>query len=332
MIRRRVLQSDRVEILEKTQVINLLVDAAQVIGVKLRCGRDNTNKSDSDFLADLVVDASGRNSLTPKWLESMGYQSPQVTVIQSFLGYASRLYQRPEGFSSDWKGLIVASQPPHHTRGGLLYPIEGDRWLVTLGGIGKDYPPTDEAGFLKFAHSLRSTIIYEAIQTAQPLSQIYSYRRTENRLYHYDKLSKLPSGLILMGDAVCAFNPIYGQGMTTAALGTLTLDKCLHQELHHNSSLKNLTQHFQKQLAKVNYTPWLMATGEDFRWSTTVGGQPDRMTRFMHRYMNQVQQLSVESMNVRFSFSQVAHMIKPPTALFHPAILAQVIQHSLVGV
>ncbi len=104
----------------------------------------------------------------PKWLVALGYQPPQKTVINSFLGYASRWYQRPEGFKADWQGCLVASKPPDNRRGGVLYPVEGNRWVVTLGGIGRDYPPNDEAGFLGFARSLRNPMIYEALKMPNP--------------------------------------------------------------------------------------------------------------------------------------------------------------------
>ncbi len=224
------------------------------------------------------------------------------------------------------------SKPPDNGRGGVLYPVEGNRWVVTLGGVGRDYPPTDEAGFLDFARSLRSPILYEAIEDAQPLSPIYSYRRTENRLLHYENLSRLPEGFVAVGDAVCAFNPVYGQGMTIAAKGALTLDECLRQQLGGSkSSLTGLTQRFQKRLAQLNATPWLMATGEDFRFATTEGGQRDWMSRLMQRYMDMVILVSLDHPQVYRTFAEVVHMVKPPTTLFGPGILAQVLGQAING-
>lgn len=337
LLRRRLAACDRLQFLEACQVTELLTDGNNsiVTGVRLRCRDEAPIATEPKFwelAADLVVDATGRNSSVPKWLVALGYQPPQKTVINSFLGYASRWYQCPEGFKADWQGLTVMSKPPDNGRGGVLYPVEGNRWAITLAGVGKDYPPNDEAGFLDFARSLRSPIIYEAIKDAQPLSSIYSYRRTENCLCHYEKLSRLPEGLIVVGDAVCAFNPVYGQGMTVAALGALTLDECLHQQFRHNKgSLTGLTKRFQKRLAQVNATPWLMATGEDFRWPTTVGGQPEGMTRLMHRYIDQVLLLSVDNPKVYRTFGEVVHMVKPPGALFQPDILAQVLKQAIGG-
>lgn len=338
LLRQRLATCDRLQFLEASQVQELLTDGSNsiVTGVRLRCQDEVAEATQPKFrelAADLVVDASGRNPSTPKWLVALGYQPPQTTVINSFLGYASRWYQRPEGFQADWQGLTVMSKPPDNGRGGVLYPVEGNRWVITLAGIDRDYPPNDEAGFLDFARSLRSPIIYEAIKDAQPLSPVYSYRRTENRLCHYKKLSRLPEGLIVVGDAACAFNPVYGQGMTVAALGALTLDKCLQQQFRRaKGDLTGLTRRFQKRLAQVNATPWLMATGEDFRWSSTEGRQPDGMTRLMHRYIDQVLLLSVEHPEVYQTFGEVAHMVKSPGALFRPAIVTQVLKQAVEGI
>ena len=117
--------------------------------------------------ADLVVDATGRASRAPQWLEELGYPAPEETIINAHLGYASRLYRIPEGFSADWKCVFVQAAPPERKRGGILFTVEGDRWLVTLIGGGRDYPPTDDAAFLEFARSLPAPIIYDAIRTSR---------------------------------------------------------------------------------------------------------------------------------------------------------------------
>jgi len=134
----------------------------------------------------------------------------------------------------------------------------------------------------------------------------------------------------VLGDAVYAFNPVYGQGMTVAALGALTLDKCLHQQFRRdNGNLTGLQKRFQKRLAQANSTPWLMATGEDFRWSTTEGGQVEGMSQLMHQYIDRVMLLALDHPKLHQTFGEVAHMVRPPTALFQPGILAQVLRHAV---
>ncbi|WP_445637877.1 FAD-dependent monooxygenase [Nostoc sp. DSM 114161] len=328
-IRQRLAAQDNLVFMQEGQVVSLLSssDRTGVTGVRVRF----RNQPETDLTADLVVDASGRNSPAPQWLETMGYTPPQETVINSFLGYASCWYEPPKNLQYDWQCLYVTVQPPNHNRGGVIYKVEGNRWILTLIGVGKDYPPTDKDGFLEFARSLRSPAIYEAIKEAQPLSSIYGYRRTENRLRHYEKLKRLPEGFVLVGDAVCAFNPVYGQGMTVAALDALTLDRCLNQQLsnHPDGNLIGLSRHFQKQLSKIIAVPWLMTTGEDLRWHTTEGGQTDFISRLMQLYLDRVLLLQTENAEIHKTFLEVIHMLKPPTAFFHPSISTKVLKQAI---
>jgi len=321
LIRKRLLASPHLTLLTSCQVEGLLSspESDRVTGVKLH-GRKAANSIES-LDAALVVDASGRNSTLPDWLEPIGYDAPPETVINAFLGYGSRWYQRPKDLEVDWQGITISAVKGITGRGGVLYPIEGDRWIVTLGGVGRDYPPTDEAGFLEFARSLRVPILYDLLKDAQPLSPIYSYRRTENCWRHYERLQRFPDGIVAIGDAVCAFNPVYGQGMTTAALGAMTLDRCLKQ----SQSPKGLPLRFHQQLARILNTPWLMATGEDSRWSTTEGAKPRRSDRWVQQYLDRVTVLMQDSPALLKTFAAVVHLVKPPTVLFAPNIVLQVL-------
>ncbi len=175
---------------------------------------------------------------------------------------------------------------------------------------------------MEFACSLQVPIIYDAICIAEPVSPIKTHRATQNRLRRYERAKAMPENFLLLGDAVCAFNPVYGQGMTTAALGVKLLDKCLREQ---NGNLKGLSRRFQKRLAKINEAPWLLATGEDYRYPETVGGSPGLMTRFMHRYMDHVVQLATQSVVVRKVLLQAFNMLVPPTALFQPRVLFRVL-------
>jgi 2-polyprenyl-6-methoxyphenol hydroxylase-like FAD-dependent oxidoreductase len=330
VIRQRLSNCRNLEFLEAHQVIGLVSTENNqcITGVKVKSQQNRELK----LSAQLVVDASGRNSQTPKWLESLGYQKPQETVINSFAGYATRWYQKPPKFDAPWKGLAIMHKPQDCKRIGALYPAENRTWILTMAGIGKDYPPTDEDGFLEFARSLRSSEIYEAIKDAQPISPIYSYRRTENRLRHYDKLAKLPENFVVMGDAVCSFNPVYGQGITVAALSSLTLIDCLEKPKFNrtNQSLFGLSQYFQKQIAEINKTPWLMATSDDLRWSTTIGAKPNFKMRFMHGYIEKVTNSACHSKHIYKTLVEVSHMLKPPSALFTPSVLFKVLSYESI--
>ncbi|MSP12071.1 MAG: 2-polyprenyl-6-methoxyphenol hydroxylase-like oxidoreductase [Chloroflexi bacterium] len=326
LIRRRLEQNSRIVFRDGCEVINLLANdtSSKIVGVELRFrqGASEAARERDRLGADLVVDASGRDSHAPEWLASLGYGRPRETVINSFLGYATRWYKRPEGFEHDWKGVNVGPHVPDKPRGAALFEVEGGRWVVTLAGIARHYPPIDAPGFLEFARSLTEPVIYEAINAAEPISPIYGYRRTENRWRHYEEMARWPENFLLMGDAMCAFNPVYGQGMSVSAMEALVLEKCLRElQRAQGRNFTGLGRRFQKRLKEVIDTPWLLATGEDFRWPETEGGKPGRVTRLMHQYIDQVIKLSTADRHTALVFVNVLQLTVGPAALFQPAIL-----------
>ena len=329
-VRRRLWPNTHVRILEETETLQLLPGTgADVCGILHRTRRPGS--VEATLHADLVVDATGRGSRAPRWLEELGCEVPEETIVNGFLGYASRLYRVPAGFDSNWKGAYVQLAPPDRTRGGIMLPVEGGRWLVTLLGGGRDYPPSDDEGFLEFARSLASPVIYDAIKGAEALTPIRSHRATENRRRHYERLNRQPDNFLVTGDAACAFNPVYGQGMTTAALGALALDQSLGEQRrqHTGGELCGLARRFQKRLAKANAAPWLLATGEDFRYRGVVGGTPNASTRLMHRYMDAVMRLATRDEVVRRVLLENVHMLKTPPSLFHPRVSLRVLGQAL---
>lgn len=323
LVRARVLANPFITVREGYDVLGFTNYGGMVTGVQLR----QRGTQETSFLsADLVVDASGRASKTPEWLEAIGFPKPEETVIDAFVGYATRWYEIPANADPDTQAMWVQSVPPVLPRGGIILPIEGNRWQVTLFGVGKDYPPTDDAGFLEFARSLASKRLYNAIKDAVPLTPVHGYRNTVNRLRHYDKLARFPERLIVIGDAYAHFNPTYAQGMTVAALSADALMQVLDQQ---HGSTAGLGRAFQKRAAKVLAPAWMMTTTEDLRWETTVGGTHNLMTRVMHWYTGTILSLVTEDDEVYKAFLPVQHMLKPGTALFAPRIAAKVIAYTL---
>jgi 2-polyprenyl-6-methoxyphenol hydroxylase-like FAD-dependent oxidoreductase len=268
----RVASHPRVHVIQEHEAVGLWADrpAGRVVGVHLR-DRHAPDAGETSLDADLVVDASGRASRAPQWLAELGYTPPRETTVNSFPAYATRIYRRPAGLTHSWKVMMIKSSLPTARRGGLIVPIEGDRWHVTLLGMGEDYPPVDEEGFLDFARSLPTSALYEALQEAEPLTQPYGYRGAVNRMRHYDRLPRYLEGFLVTGDAVFAPNPKYAQGMTAAALGSLALERSLRAQRRHAPAgdVAGLVRAFQQQLARVVAGPWKKATAEDRRWSGT---------------------------------------------------------------
>jgi len=251
IIRRRLSDFPKVQFIEQHRVTGLLYNDSQtqINGVRLRSISGST---EDELLATLVVDASGRRSQAPHWLESLGFTPPLETVINPFLSYATRRYREPKDCQADWKVMLISHSPPRGTRLGYLAKIEGGEWIATLGGYGHDIPPLDDEGFLEFARSLPSSKFYEAIKDAEPTSRIYAHRATANRLRHYEEVI-LPQGFVVLGDAVCALCPVYGQGMTVSALSAIVLRDWLHEQRGQFLNNSPMSSNFQKSLAKSNF-------------------------------------------------------------------------------
>ena len=159
---------------------------------------------------------------------------------------------------------------------GAMFPIEGDRWIVTLQGAGGDTPPTDDAGFVGFARSLRSPILHDAIRFAEPLTPAVAFANTANRRRHFERLRRWPEGFVVVGDGVCAFNPIYGQGMAVAAQTAVVLGANLATHLRRQETFAGFARRMQRRVAGCGDAAWMIATGDDLRLPTTTGAKAER--------------------------------------------------------
>ena len=302
----------------------LLSDAPrrQVQGVRVR-HRDGSAREE-DIAADFVVETAGRGSHVLKWLDAMGYAKPPEASVVIDLGYSTRVYQRPPQSGRDWQMLIVYARAPEGTRCGVVSPIEGDRWIVTLSGCLKDYPPDDDAGFLEFARSLERPDLYDAIRDATPLSPITTIRFPAQRRRHYERMRRFPDGLAVLGDAMCSLNPLYGQGMSVAALEAAALSDCLRER----RDLAGLPRRFFRRAAGIIDGPWLLATGADFLYPGAAGKRPPG-TGVLGWYNVNVLELSGYDPRVQTTFLEVMHLTRSPFALFSPAVLLPVLRRAL---
>jgi 2-polyprenyl-6-methoxyphenol hydroxylase-like FAD-dependent oxidoreductase len=270
--------------------------------------------------ADLVIDASGRGSRTPAWLEALGYAKPEVELVPVDMWYSTRLYERkPEHLNGD---LIANIAPtPENPRGSGMLAQEGNRWIVTVAGYFGDKPPTDPEGYLEFASMLPVPDVYETIRSAKPLSDPVAYHFPANQRRHYERLARFPAGLLVMGDAVCSFTPIYGQGMTVAALEALALREHLR---HGNRPARSFFQH----ISRIGAVAWMIAAGGDEKLAGTTK-HTSALVRFMDGYMSRLIMAAHSDPVVAMAFMGFGGFLAPPSSLLKPSIALRVLRDGL---
>jgi 2-polyprenyl-6-methoxyphenol hydroxylase-like FAD-dependent oxidoreductase len=321
-VRSLLRKQTKVQLREGTQVLGLRAErgsALRVSGVRIR----SEAFGEHELSADLVMDASGRNTRADEWLRELGLPLPETQRVDAHAGYASRFYKAPPPERRPkewwWQGLWVEWQ--HGLpRGAVIFPIEGDRWLVTCAGIGGDHPPTDEAGFLAFLETLSSPAVAQAVALAEPLSPISGNRSLANVYRRYDQWSHELHGFVASGDSVCAFNPIYGQGMSSAAACSSLLGQVLRER---GARAGFERQHFRRQ-GEFLTSVWNLATGADFQWPTTEGPRP-RVPPGVGEYFNLALTCAHNDARLRRHLAPVFNLTSPISRFFHPPFMAKVL-------
>ncbi|MGH7735673.1 MAG: NAD(P)/FAD-dependent oxidoreductase, partial [Gemmatimonadales bacterium] len=246
---RRLAQERGVEFHPRQRVRRLETseDGAAIAAVHFEGDDGKTER----LAADVIIDATGRAHPTLDLLKALDRPAPPETVIGVDFAYASAVFEIPPGLSSDWKIVMTMPKAGEGTGGGLLAPIEHGRWIVSLGGRQEDAPPDDEAGYLEFARGLRTQTIYNAIKNAKREGEIARFGFRESAWRHFEQLAPLPRGLLPFADSICRFNPVYGQGMSVAALEAALLPRLLAEAAGKPDPLADLSHRFLTEAQAV---------------------------------------------------------------------------------
>ncbi|MER5336979.1 FAD-dependent oxidoreductase [Micromonospora sp. NPDC002717] len=321
-VRNRVAALPNVTFIQECDVLGLVAtdDREQIVGVRVQ---RRTGNADVEVLdADLVVDATGRGSRTPAWLESLGYQRPEEERVKVGLAYTTRHYRtRPEMFDGVQSINPVAS--PGHPRGAFFGQVGRDVCILSLTGLLGDYPPTDPGAFLEFVRSLPVPDVYHAVRDAEALDDPVSFRFPASVRRRYERLLRLPDRYLVIGDAFCSFNPVYGQGMSVAAIEAMTLRQ------HLREGRAPTPQRFFADLSRVIDTPWDIAAGGDLDFPG-VEGKRTLKVRIGNAYMARLQYAATQDPEVTKGFMRVAGLIDPPQALMRPAMMRRVLRHAVL--
>ena len=265
-VRSAVIDRGNVAVLERTEPVDLCGDVTRVTGLTIR---DANSGAVTALEADLVVDATGRGSPLKRMLAALGLPPVTVDTVDPGLVYATRIFRAPPGATQGFPvvSLHADHRQPRPGRNGVVLPIEDDRWIITLSGTRGAEPPGDDAGFAKFAADLRHPLVAELIAAAEPLTEVRVSRSTANRRNYYERTDRWPDGLIAIGDSLAALNPLYGHGMSTAALGCGALGRELDRELGREPGGEGPEPGFarraQRAVAAAVEDPWFLAISQD---------------------------------------------------------------------
>ncbi len=319
-LRSRVAALPNVGYRERTELLGLLssADHSRVTGVRLRDRAGSCGEYRLD--ADLVVDATGRGSRLPVWLEEMGYQRPAEDKMKIGLAYTTRLYKkRPEMFDGAQSINPVAS--PAYPRGAFFGQVSRDEAILSLTGILGDRPPTDPDGFLEFVRSLPVPDIYDAVKDAEPLTDPVTFQFPASVRRRYERLGRFPGHLLVVGDAFCSFNPVYGQGMTVASIQAMAL----RDHLRRYGAPRALE--FLREVGKIINNPWEISTSGDLDFPGVAGPRPVKV-KMGNAYMARLQYAATKDPAITDAFMRVAGLMDPPTALMRPRLLARTLRLS----
>ncbi|CAL9326766.1 FAD-dependent oxidoreductase [Streptomyces sp. SudanB91_2054] len=316
IVRDQVLSTaTRINVMQRTTVLGLTGNATAVTGVSIQ----RSDGEQDTLIADLVLDASGKASRTPRWLEELGAPQPTTREVDSGLVYASRIYQAPAGLPDSWPIINVQPDPRADGPGqnGVILPIEGGRWLVTLSGTRGGQPTNDPADFQRFALGLRHPLVGELIDKAKPLGPVQVSRMTANRRRYYEKTA-MPDNLVVLGDAVAAYNPQYGHGMSVAAQGAVTVSETIQRR---GWGAPGLTAKIQKGIAQHVNTAWAFATGTDVFYEGATDTGPTLGERVAARFVDRLNLTATGSGRVARALTDVTTLQAGPQALAHPRTL-----------
>jgi 2-polyprenyl-6-methoxyphenol hydroxylase-like FAD-dependent oxidoreductase len=312
-LRARVAGLANVKIVDGCAAVGLAIGGGCVSGVRIQgpAGVADT------VPAELVVDATGRAGRTRAWLAESGFEAPAEERIECDLRYVSRFLRMPQDALPADRLVIVGPVPGHPRMMGFGIQ-EGDRWLLTLGGMAGDHPVPEEEAFLSFAATVAPPEVFAAIRDAEPLTGLITHRTPASVRHHYERIRRFPAGLLVFGDAICSFNPVYGQGMTVAALEAEALHRCLL------GGPRDLPWRFFRAAAKVIDPAWQLAAGGDLALPE-IPGHRSMVTRMLNRYIARLHRAAEHDSQVATAFVRVAALLDPPSAIATPRIMARVL-------
>jgi 2-polyprenyl-6-methoxyphenol hydroxylase-like FAD-dependent oxidoreductase len=317
LVRQRLRAIDNVLLRDGHEVVALTSrdDGSTVTGARI-CDLDGDQEE--QLCADLVVDATGRAGRTPALLEVLGYGRPPEQQVRVRLTYASQTLRIPPGVLHE--KIVLISPIPGRPTGMALLGYENDVWMLTAFGMAGCVPPAAFADMIPFLSNFAPDHVVEALRQAEPIGEVVHFRYPESRWRRYDRLRRFPDGLVVLGDAICSFNPTYGQGMTVAMLQAQALGRCLQQDRN------DLARRYFRAAAKPIGVAWQFAVGGDLNLPEVEGHRSVAM-RITNKYVGRLQQVAENDIEIAELFTRVVGFLDPPAKLFGPKPLMRAARH-----
>jgi 2-polyprenyl-6-methoxyphenol hydroxylase-like FAD-dependent oxidoreductase len=315
--RRQTERLSNLTVRSECQVLEITAtpDGTMVTGVRY----ESADGRQAILAADLVVDASGRGAPTLALLRSSGQPVPDEIVIGIDLHYTTTTFVIPQDASTNWRGIATHPHAPERSRGGYMLPIEGNRWVLTLTGRLGERPPAEPDGFMDYAQRLETQTIYNAIKHAERQGGFERYAYPASAWRRFDRMSSFPGGLVPIGDSICRFNPVYGQGMSVAAQEARLLNQLLKARATKADPLARLALAFFSESVPLVEAPWNMSAVPDLVYPETRGERP---TDFESRlkYNDALIRTAMHDAAVHRLLAEVQQLLKPPSVLQDPAV------------
>jgi 2-polyprenyl-6-methoxyphenol hydroxylase-like FAD-dependent oxidoreductase len=325
-VRRRLGELTGVAVLDRCEVVGFAgtPGGGRVTGVRLV--RQGDGPAEQCMDADLVVDATGRGARSTVWLSAMGYQPPVEDQLVVQLKYVTQHLRFAPGALGRVRLVIIGAEPGRPS-GLVLVANEHDRWALGLFGYGAHHPPSDLEGRRAFVQRLADAHVstahlFAAIRDAEPCSDAVSYRFPANVRRRYERVSRFPAGLVVIGDALCSFNPLYGQGMSVAAMQAVALRETLSR------GDDDLARRYFRAAAKATDVAWRLAIGGDLALPEVAGPRP-LSARVINAYLGRLFTAAEHDPVLVERFSRITNLLDPPAKILAPGVVRRVVAGNL---